>query len=185
MSGLTARVQLVSNALILLGDKPIASLTEDTTGALLGANLFENTYLTMLQDHRWRFAVKQQLLAKLSIKPITKYNYAFQLPADYLYGFKGSERQFEIYGNEVHANSPTFTMDYIQRIQEDLLPAYFAKALEYNLSAQFAVPITGDEKKGLYYQKIFMDSIRKAKVIDSQQYPEVPVQDSPYTQIRF
>ncbi len=48
MAGLTARVQLCSNALILLGDRPIASLTEASTGATLGANLFENTYLAPL-----------------------------------------------------------------------------------------------------------------------------------------
>ncbi len=185
MAGLTARIQLVSNALILLGDQPISSLTEDRTGATLGANLFENTYLAMLQNHRWRFASKSQELARLSSKPSTNYSYAFALPADILYGFNGDSRNYEIFGDEIHCNSETFRLEYVRRVEEDRLPAYFAKALEYNLAAQFAIPLTGDIDKGSYYAKVFNNEIRKAKFTDSTQYPEVAVQDSPYTDIRY
>lgn len=185
MSGLIARVQLVSNALILLGDSPISSLTENTTGATLGANLFENTYLAMLQNHRWRFASKSQRLNRLAAKPNTGYTYAFQLPSDMLYIIKGDSRRYEVYGTEIHCDSESFQLDYIHRVQEDLLPAYFAKALEYNLASQFAVPLTGDIDKGKYYMTVYNDAIRKAKFADSTQYPEVAVQDAPYVTIRY
>ena len=185
MSGLIARVQLVSNALLLLGDRPIASLTEGTTGSTLGANLFENTYLSMLQNHRWRFAVKTQSLSKLTATPKTNYQYAFQLPSEFLYAVKGDSRMFEVYMNEIHANASTFQLDYVQRIEEDLIPAYFAKALEYNLAFQFAVPLTGDMDKGTYYQRLYIDALRKAKMADSSQYPEKAVQDAPYIDARW
>ncbi len=185
MASLSARVRLVSNALILLGDQPIASLTEDRTGATLGANLFENTYLAMLQNHRWRFAAKSQQLARLAVKPTTGYNYAFALPADMLYAIKGDSRKYEVYGREIHCDATTFQLDYIHRVEEDKLPAYFAKALEFNLAKQFAVPLTGDVDKGSYYGQAADNEIKKAKFTDSTQYPEVAVQDSPYTNIRF
>ncbi len=185
MAGLIARVQLVSNALLLLGDRPIASLTEDSTGATLGANLFENTYLDMLQNHRWRFAVKIQDLAKFSKVPDTPYNHAFALPDDFLYAVRGDSRDFAVYGHEIHCNAETFQLEYIHRVAEDLLPAYFAKCLEYNLATQFAVPLTGDIDKASYYGKVYLDSIRKAKFADSTQYPEVAVQDTPYTSARY
>jgi len=185
MAGLIARVQLCSNALLLLGDRPIASLTDETTGSTLSANLFENTYLAMLQNHRWRFAVKTQELPRLSAEPKTRYRYAFQLPADFLYATKGDSRTYEVYGNEIHCNAQSFQLDYVRRVDEDLLPAYFAKALEYNLAFQFSVPLTGDMDKGLYYQKVYIDAIRKAKMADSSQYPEVGVHDQPYVNIRY
>ncbi len=185
MSGLIARVKICSNALLLLGDRPISSLTEDTTGATLAANLFENTYLAMLQNHRWRFAVKTLELSRLTVKPKTKYAYAFQKPSDLLYAVKGDSFTYEIYGNEIHTNSQSFQLDYVARIEEDLLPAYFAKALEYNLAFQFAVPLTGDLDKGSYYQKVFLNDIRKAKMADSSQYPEIGVHHQPYVDVRY
>jgi len=180
-----SKVQLVSNALLLLGGNTISSITEDTTGAKLGANLFENTYLSMLQNHRWRFATKTQGLNRLSATPSTDWNYAFQLPNDFLYSVKGDSERYEVYGKEIHCNNLTFQLDYIYRVDEDLLPAYFAKALEYNLASQFAIPLTGDITKGDYFSKVFNNEIRKAKFADSTQYPEVAVQDQPYVTARY
>ena len=185
MAGLTTRIQLVSNALILLGGSPISSLTEESTGAVIGANLFENTYLAMLQNHRWRFAVKRQILSRLSAKPNTGYNYAYQLPSDFQYVVKGDATAYEIYNSEIHCNNETFTLDYVYRVEEDVLPAYFAKALEYNLAHIFAVPLTGDLNKADFYGKMFNSEMKKAKYADSSQFPEVSVMHNPYIDIRY
>ena len=184
MSGLIARVQLVSNALLLLGDRPIASLTEDTTGATLGSNLFENTYLSLLQSHRWRFATKRLSLSRLSAKPNTGYQYAYQMPSDFLYTIKTDAQSFEVYGKELHSNTTSLDLDYIYRVNEDQVPAYFAKAVEFALANQFAVPITGDLKKADYYSKVYLNELKKAKHTDATQYPEVPVVSRPYIDVR-
>jgi hypothetical protein len=185
MAGLTSKVQIVSNALLLLGDRPISSLTEETTGATLGSNLFENTYLSLLQNHRWGFAKTTALLSRYSSTPMSGYAYAFALPSDFLYIIKGSDSNYAVYEDGIHANSETFTIDYIKRVDEDKLPAYFAKALEVNLAYQFAVPLTGDIAKGQYYESQFNNYIRKAKFSDSTQYPEVSVQSQPYVDVRY
>ena len=184
MAGLASRVQIVSNALLLLGVRPISSLDDTTTGAILGSNLFQNTYYAMLQQHRWRFAVKTQSLSKLSAKPNTGYTTAFVLPTDYLYAFKGDQYDYAVYGSEIHSNSQSFTLDYVATIEEDMLPAYFVLALEYNLASQFAIPITGDIDKASYFSKVFANQLKSAKFVDSTQYPEVAVVHSPYTQVR-
>ena len=185
MAGLTARVRLVSNALLLLGGSTIASLEGNSTGAILGSNLFENTYLSMLESHRWGFAKKTQELARLSTTPISRFQYAFAIPNDFLYTVQGSSRDFEIFGTEIHSNDLTFTLTYVSTIEEDKLPAYFAKALEFNLASLFAIPLTGDLEKGSYYSKVYVDHIKKAKFADSTQYPETAVQDSPYVDVRY
>lgn len=185
MSGLTSKIQLVSNALVLLGGSPISSLTDGTTGATLGANLYENTYVALLQNHRWRFAVKIQQLSRLTASPQTDYQYAFAMPNDMKYSIKGSSRNYEVYDSEIHCNDREFTLEYVHRVDEDLLPAYFAKALEYELASKFAIPLTGDIDKADYFKKEFIDAIRKAKFADSTQYPEVPVEHSPYIDVRF
>ncbi len=122
----------------------------------------------------------------MAAAPKTGFSTAFALPDDFLYAIKGdTSSQYSIYGNEIHCNVPTFRLDYVTRVAEDLIPAYFAKALEFNLAALFAVPLTGDTKKGDYYSKLFLDAVKKAKFADSTQYPEVPVQSTPYTLARY
>lgn len=185
MAGASTQVQLVSNALILLGDSPISSLTEERTGAVLGANLFEGTYQAMLASHRWRFATKTLQLSKLSTAPETDYTSAYSLPSDIIYLIKTDTQNYDIYGSEVHTNSDTLQIDYIYRVAEDKLPAYFQKALEYNLAAQFAVPLTGDIDKGSYYAKLFNNEVRKARYADSTQHPQDSFADSPYTEVRY
>ena len=91
---------------------------------------------------------------------------------------------FEIYDSQLHTNANEVKLDYIHRVNEDLLPAYFTKALEFNLSALFAVPITGDLNKADYYSKVYMNELKRAKNIDSSQYPEVPIQNRPYVEVR-
>ena len=185
MSGLTSKIQLISNALVLLGGTPIASLTDGTTGATLGANLFENTYIALLQNHRWRFAVKTQQLSRLTATPNTDYQYAFAMPNDFKYAVKGSSNMYEVYDSEIHCNDREFKLEYVRRVDEDALPAYFSKALEYELASIFAIPLTGDINKADYYKREFTDAIRKAKFADSTQYPEVAVEHSPYTDVRY
>ena len=46
-----SKVQLASNALILLGDEPISSFTEAGAGAQTASNLYETAYLSILSSH--------------------------------------------------------------------------------------------------------------------------------------
>ena len=66
MAGSTSKIQLISNALILLGDAPIASLSAAGAGAIAGANLYDASYDNMLSMHRWRFASKVATLSRLA-----------------------------------------------------------------------------------------------------------------------
>ena len=185
MSGLTAKIQMVSNALILLGDSPLSSLTEERTGAVLGANLFEGTYLAMLTSHRWRFATKTFQLNRLSAAPDTDYLYAFQLPSDMLYMFKADTNNYRLFDHELHTDATAVNIEYIYRVEEDTLPPYFTKALEYNLAHQFALPLTGDLNKGGYYEKMFNTEIRKAKFADSTQHPQDTFRHNRYVEARY
>lgn len=185
MAGLATKIEIISNALILLGDNPLSSLTEDTTGAVLGANLYEQTYRAMLSSHRWRFAVKKLSLSKLSSKPNTGYSYAYSLPSDIVYLIKTDSRAYQIYGSEIHSNTNTLEIEYVFRVEEDKLPAYFIKAIEYNLAYQFAVPLTGDISKGEYYQRLYKSAIATARNLDSSQHPQETFQSSPYTEVRY
>jgi hypothetical protein len=48
----STKVGLISKALILCGEKPLTSLTDDRYGATVGVNLFELIYEAELQSNR-------------------------------------------------------------------------------------------------------------------------------------
>jgi hypothetical protein len=185
MAGVTSGIAIASNALILLGHTSIASFDEGTAGAVIADNLYETSYLSLLSNHRWRFATKTVELAKLVETPDNGFSYAYQLPGDLLYLQKTTARTYEIYGSKLYTNDNTITADYTYRVDEDKLPPYFTKMFEFFLASQFAVPLTGDMDKGSYYGKFYLNELKRAKYADSTQTPPNTVVESPYVEVRY
>jgi len=172
MAGSTSKIQLISNALILIGDAPISSLNDSGAGAIVGANLYESSYNNMLSLHKWRFATKKATLARLSDKPLSGYDYQYQLPADLLIVHNTSASyDFDIYEDKIFTNKDTLEIEYTFKVAEDYLPAYFIKAFEFFLASEFSIPVTGNATRATTYQAMFKDQMRKAKGLDSTSRP--------------
>jgi len=185
MTGTTSAISLSSNALLLLGHEPIASFEDGTSGATIAANLYENSYLSQLTNHRWRFATKKGRLARLTTSPESEYQYAFQMPSDCIYLIKASVADYQVYGDQLYTNNLEVDVDYTYRVKEDKLPPYFTKMLEFFLAAQFAVSLTGDIEKGKYFSMLYITELKRAKFADSTQTPQDTFVDSPYLLIRY
>lgn len=184
MAGTTSAVGIASNALILLGHQSISSFTDGSAGADVAAALYEETYHAILTETRWRFATKKAILARLSEEPLNGYQYKFQLPQDLLYLITPDVRDYEIYGSELHCNNREVSIDYIYKVPEDQLPAYFIKALEYNLAMQFAIPITGTTARAEEYRVMYEAQLKRARYADSSQRPSTPIPHAPYLEVR-
>ena len=185
MTGTTSSISLASNALLLLGHETIASFEEGTAGATIASNLYENSYLSLLTNHRWRFAAKKAQLARLVETPLNEYNYAFQLPSDCIYLIKTTSCHYMTYGDKVYSNDATMEVDYTYRVTEDKLPPYFTKMFEFFLSSQFALSLTGDMEKGNYFSKMYLHELKRAKFADSTQHPQESFIANPYVSVRF
>jgi len=185
MAAITSSISMASNALLLLGHEPISSFTDGTSGATIAANLYENSYLAILTSHRWRFATKTQELARLVETPLNGYNYAYQLPSDLLYLQTVDSRIYNVYESKLYSNEIKVIADYTYRVDEDKLPSYFAKMMEFYLASQFALSLTGDMAKGDYFSKFYLHEIKRAKYADSTQQPQNLFVDNPYVEVRF
>jgi len=186
MAGSTSAIQMSSNALILLGHPPIASYDEPGAGPQAAGNLYEQSYLSLLTIHRWRFATKKIQLSRLSEAPLNGYTYQFQLPSDLIYLIKkNSGFDYEIYGDRLHSNNTTEEIDYIYRVNEDMLPPYFAKAFEFFMASQLAIPVVGNTSRADFYERKYEMQLKRAKFADSTQRPQDTFTQSPYTQARF
>ena len=187
MAGTATDIQIASNALLLLGHEPIANFEEPTAGATIAANLYDSSYKSMLTTYRWRFATRSSVqLARLTTPSDENFEFSFQLPADLLYLQRVTERNlnYEIYEDKLHTNQTTVSIDYTYNIAADKLPAYYVKSLEFFLSTQFALSLTGDLNKMKAFEKAYVYQLRQAKFADGTQRPSASFQDSPYTDVR-
>jgi len=168
-------IDIASNALLLIGENPIASFTEDTVAALIAANLYSSSYESLLTLHPWRFASTKAILSRLTATPTNQWNYAFQLPADFLVAQHVDEGNdnYQIYADKLYSNNETMILDYTYKPDESFLPAYFTQLLELRLASVFAIPITESATRGEYYAGLAEKQLQKAKTIDSQSTPSI------------
>lgn len=177
------KIEIISNAMILIGANPISDLSEGTEG-LVAASLYENTYRGLLASHSWRFATKKRQLSRLTETPLNEWAYQYQLPSDLITVFRVQDStDYEIYGDKIYSDQPELYIDYRYRVDETLLPDYYTLTLQFLLAAQFAIPITDNSQRAQVYQGLYEDQLRRAKGIDSSARPQDAIVDSPLTGI--
>jgi len=164
-------VSICSNALVLLGDQPIASFTDGDTGSLVANQLYTTTYHAMLTETLWHFATRTENLVQLTDKPKNNYKYKYQLPSDLLYIVSADCTRYEVYERELYSDMPKVQIEMIYPVDEMNLPSYFAKALEYNLASLFAIPVTGNATRADYYRSLYELELKRAKRADASQRP--------------
>lgn len=173
-------ISMCSNALLLIGHGTISSFTEGGAGALVASNLYDSSYENLLTLHRWRFASGKVSLSRLTATPLNEWDYAFQLPANYmLINRVIPDTDYEIFEDKIYSNQQTLDIDYVFKPAESELPAYFVKLVEYYLASQFAVPVTDNSTKGQLYDGMFQSQLRQAKFADASARPPDVIADSP------
>lgn len=180
-----SKIQLASNALILLGDEPISSFNDPGAGAKAAANLYDSTLLSLLSSHRWNFATKKVLLSQLTASPLNEYKFQYQLPTDYITIITTYPvSTYRILEDKLYSDSNKVEIDYVYRPTEDKLPNYFIKAFEYYLARELCIAVTEDLNKYELVNRAYEVEARKARYADSQSAPQVPIQDDPYIRVR-
>ena len=77
-------VSICNSAMIALGEDLIVSLQDSTKRAILLANRYDPVRRSVLRQHPWKCATQQVQLALSTYAPLVVYDFAYQLPADYL-----------------------------------------------------------------------------------------------------
>ena len=130
-------------ALQLLGEKRIASLSEDSRTARACNESYELIRDRELAAHPWNFARKRATLAASSTDPEFDFDKAFPLPSDYLDIITPRDRNDLDWQIENHEGAPailtndgdTLEIQYVARITD---PAMFHTLFVYALAAALA-----------------------------------------------
>jgi hypothetical protein len=183
-----SKLSLINNALILIGDVPLTSLTSGTRAQVVATSLYDNIIENELSKHRWGFARSIAELSKDVAAPVgNEWQTSYTLPADMLALIKiDPSVPYQIINSNVYCNySGTLFCDYIRKPSEVAWPAYFAKMIEYALAMDFAPSIRDSASSMEILAQQYLNASRMARYTDSQQHPQVAIQDRPFINVRY
>lgn len=184
---MASKIDMISNALILIGDNPINSLDGNSRAQVVGSNLYDNITQYELSKHRWGFARKKAQLSLTTDTPVDdEWRSIYQLPTDMLVLIKIYPNvNHQILGDKLYTNiSSKLTCDYIADVSEALWPPYFTKMIEYALAKAFAASIRDSAASA---DRMTFEYDRHSSIAmyqDSQQHPITPIQSNPFANVR-
>ncbi len=183
-------IALCSRALLKIGAGTIASFDEGTAEAEVAANLYPSLRDAMLSSHPWNFATGQATLPRLAAQPVADYEFAFQLPADFLRALsagvtgRGRGLDYRIAENRLHTDSDQAVLTYVFRPAERDFPPFFDQALIARLAAEFCIPLTESSSRAELLHKLAEEEFRRAKLIDGQQDTPSAIESFPLVDVR-
>lgn len=189
-------LSICSDALLLLGAKPISSFTEGTDEASTCDSLYPNIRDQALSIYPWSFAFKKVQLARLTSTPTNEYKYEYQLPSDRLSAPRAVYNSasvganvitsYKIMGSKLLTNEELIYVDYLYSVTESEMPVWFVQLLKYIMAWHLSVPITDQVDKAQYWQSVAIGSpgengrggyMRTAMNIDGQNQPVNGIKD--------
>jgi len=183
-----SKVDLVSSALVLIGDTPINSLTGNERRAVVANQLYERVKQAELGKFAWGFARKKAQLALTTDTPVdSEYRSIYQLPTDLITLLKTYPNvDYQIIGDKLYTNvSSSLYVDYIYDCAEDDFPAHFSRVIEYALAKDFSHAIRDSDTTREIMAEEYINQSRMARAMDSQQHPQKSWRDQPFIKVRF
>jgi len=185
-------VEICSNALLLLGDKPIASLTDGTPRASICANSYNLAKADILRRHNWNCAMRRVVLAPETTTPAFDWKYQFARPSDWLrtiqVGYRNHMLDYAMEGVRILANVNVLPLVYVANVTEGEWDSLLTMVMVKRMEMDLAYPITKstslrDSLKQEFYAK-GVGVLAQAKTIDGQENPPEDWTDSPFLSVR-
>ncbi|EML1595540.1 hypothetical protein RVY52_000233 [Burkholderia cenocepacia] len=187
---MTSSISICSNALLQLGDSPIASFTEPTRRAMVCSNLYPEVRDAVLRAHPWNSCTKRTVLAPLAEKPAFDYPYQFQLPSDWLktlqVGSAGRSLNFTAEGQRILSFEQALPFVYIFRNEiESTWESTLIDVMTKAMKSVLAYPITQSAAMAQTAQAEYVLIMKQAKAINGQDDDTETIGDFPLLESRF
>ena len=196
-------LSICSDALLMLGARPISSFNEGTDESNICDRLYPNIKDSTLLAYPWTFSFKKIQLARTINTPVNEWKYEYVLPSDRIGPIRrvfnstaigaGTFVEWEIQGDKLLTNQETIVVDYQFSPLESAWPAYFVQLMKYMMAWHLSLPITDQIDKTQYWQQIAIGSasengrggyMRTATTIDGQGQPISVIEDYSLIDVR-
>lgn len=183
-------VSICSNALLMLGDRPIASFDDPSDRATLAANLWEPVRDYVLRSHPWNCAIKRVVLSPDATGPAFDWAYQYTLPDDYLKALSIGEREVEgeyrIEGRKLLADENPCLLRYVfKNTNTGSYDAMLVQALTACMRQVFAYPISQSGSLEELLTSTLRPILRQARAVDGQEDTPERLGDNPIVAARF
>lgn len=177
-------VSICSNALLLIGDKPIDSFGVDNDRTRLVANLYNYKRDRVLRAHPWNSATKRVVLSPDEVSPAFDWRYQFSLPGDWLrtlsVGLDGESDDYAIEGRKILMNTNTCRLRYVFRnTVESTWDALLVEAMTQVMVAALTYAITKSTSKQATEEEIVKRVLKEARATDGMEVPPETLGDFP------
>ena len=173
----TGKVKIINIALSRIGDAPIISLDESKPQARKAVAFFNNTRRSMLRKHPWNFAIHEVELARLPSAPTYEFQYAFELPADFLRLVKIHDTtRHKVQGRNVLSDNKVCKLVYVRDVEDpSLWDVSFQDAFAYQMAADMTFGSAGHASLFEMNNIMARNAIREARHIDATEEVQDPM----------
>lgn len=187
-------VDICSNALLMLGAKPIASFDEAAPAgsnldrARLCSNLYPMVKADVLRSHPWHCAIKRVQLSPDATAPAFGYTYRFLQPADWLRTLGVGDRCQQRYATEGKyylADEPVFPLTYLADIPETQMDSMLVAVMTLSMAVRLAYPITASNTTEDARFRELQLLLKQARAVQGQEDPAQQLNGSPLLSSRF
>lgn len=184
---MASKIDIISNALLLLGHDTLQSLSEPGRVARVAINLYDDIKQTELTSSNWTFAKFKVQLSKLTTDPIDEFSSAYQLPADLLKVLWINPRvRYKVYQDQIYTNETgTIFMDYIANVSEARFSSTFSRMLSLSLAVNYGIPIREGITTSQLLETRYIRARHMATQADSSQNPQDRIAQAPFITVRF
>ncbi|MDR1276571.1 MAG: hypothetical protein LBL72_09370 [Candidatus Accumulibacter sp.] len=187
---MTNRIQICSNALLMLGAQTINDFDEGSDRSKLAANLYPMTVEDVLRAHPWNCAVKRVVLSPDQTAPAFGYAYRFSLPSDWLrtlsVGDAGRETDYRSEGRKLLADVRVLKLRYVfLNDREETWDAALANVVTMAMAWRMAYAITQSASVEQLRFGVYENALKRAKAVDGQDDPPETLGDFPLFASRF
>lgn len=185
---MASQIQIINVALSRIGANEIQSLSTNSAEQKLAVIFWDVARQACLRDHPWNFALKDSQLNKVDGYVPYEYQYAYQLPADFirLIQFYGNPT-FKVQGKRILTNEDVCKIKYVADVQDTLQwDASFTDLLAQRLAFDMAYALTKSQATADTMWSIYQQKLKTARHIDGTEDVQDPLggYDSIYIGVR-
>lgn len=186
---MSSTVEMANQALLMLGQNTIISLTEDVEAARLCNGRFTYVRDATLRAYPWNCALHRQALAQSATAPTWGYDHQYALPTSpyclRVLKMKENESDYGSYswkvaGRYIETDADTCTIQFIKQVTDpNEMDILLREAISARLAAEICYPLTGSKTMQELMWNIYTQKIREAKSVDAQEgTPEEYTEDT-------
>ena len=179
---MATKLEIINSALTYLGNPPVNTLNLSNQVVQALSALYDQLKPDILAGHPWHFALKwTELVEDPSTPEDPKWNYAYQLPPDYIQAWDTYPwGNYTIVTNKIVWSNinPPWKWGYVAQVNEGLFPSYFVKLMALSLAAEGAMLVTENPNVAQYWDEKALQQRLIAQNRDSTAQPNPIIRDN-------